>query len=43
MNGPAVSGGRVYAGFGNGIAHGVTTTDSAGGVVCLGLPGDDDY
>ncbi|HET6336580.1 MAG TPA: PQQ-binding-like beta-propeller repeat protein [Polyangiales bacterium] len=38
LNGPAVSAGRVYAGFGNGIAHGITTTEPAGGVVCLGLP-----
>ncbi len=40
LNGPAVSGGRLYAGFGNGIAHGITTTDMAGGLLCLGLPGD---
>jgi polyvinyl alcohol dehydrogenase (cytochrome) len=40
LNGPAVSRGRVYAAFGNGIAHGITTTDDEGGVVCLGLPDD---
>lgn len=38
MNGPVVSRGRVYAGFGNAVVNGITGADPAGGVVCLGLP-----
>jgi polyvinyl alcohol dehydrogenase (cytochrome) len=41
MNGPVVSRGRVYAGFGNAVVNGITGADPAGGVVCLGLPVDD--
>jgi polyvinyl alcohol dehydrogenase (cytochrome) len=41
LNGPAVSRGRVYAGFGGAFAFGPATTTPDGGVVCLGLPGDD--
>jgi polyvinyl alcohol dehydrogenase (cytochrome) len=40
INGPAVSNGRVYAAFGGAFAFGPATTSPAGGIVCLGLPGD---
>jgi hypothetical protein len=38
LNGPAVSRGRVYAGFGGTFAFGPATPTTGGGVVCLGLP-----
>ena len=41
LNSPAISRGRVYAGFGNFLAHGVSTPNLAGGLMCLGLPDDD--
>jgi polyvinyl alcohol dehydrogenase (cytochrome) len=37
VNGPVVSRGRVYAGFGNAFAFGLATPVPEGGVVCLGL------
>jgi polyvinyl alcohol dehydrogenase (cytochrome) len=39
VNGPAVSRGRVYAGFGGAFVFGPATPSPEGGVVCLGLPG----
>jgi polyvinyl alcohol dehydrogenase (cytochrome) len=42
MNGPVVARGRVYAGFGSIVAHGITTANANGGVVCFGLPGEED-
>ena len=41
INGPAVAGGRVYAAFGGAFAFGLATPSPEGGVVCLGLPGDE--
>jgi polyvinyl alcohol dehydrogenase (cytochrome) len=38
INGPAVSDGRIYAGFGGAFAFGPATTTPDGGVICLGLP-----
>jgi hypothetical protein len=36
MNAPVVSRGRVYAGFGSIVAHGITTANAPGGVISFG-------
>lgn len=40
LNGPAVSRGRVYAGFGSAFGFGLASPLSDGGVVCFGLSDD---
>ena len=39
---PAISRGHIYLGFGQSFAHGTTTVDMDGGLICLGLPPGDD-
>jgi polyvinyl alcohol dehydrogenase (cytochrome) len=43
LNGPAVSRGRIYAGFGGAFGFGPATPSPEGGVICVGLPDDDDH
>jgi polyvinyl alcohol dehydrogenase (cytochrome) len=42
LNVPAVSRGHIYAGFGQSFSHGITTVAADGGLICLGLPSDDE-